>query len=108
MAEDWRELVLAIQSVGYSACGVEFGGCKGIIHVDAEWAKHLVVGTTLSIRNYQMQWYEGEIHFNATERRMHSSFCMHQKSVGWCTPLRPLLELVVGRRCCRTSMTSQF
>jgi site-specific DNA-cytosine methylase len=68
MAEDWRELVLTIQSVGYSACGVEFGGCKGILHVDAEWAKHLVVGTTLSIRNYQMQWYEGEIHFNATRK----------------------------------------
>ena len=68
MADDWKGLVLTIQTVGYTACGVEFGGCKGILHVDAEWTKHLVVGACLSIRNYQMQWYEGEIHFNATGR----------------------------------------
>ena len=44
MADDWYGLVLTIQSVGYTACGVEFGGCKGTLHVDVEWAKHMVVG----------------------------------------------------------------
>ena len=65
---DWYGLVLTIQSVGYTACGVGFWGCKATLHVDVEWAKHMVVGTSLPIRNYQMLWYEGETHVNATKR----------------------------------------
>ena len=62
-----KPLTMTIETVGYSSHGVKFGGSKGILHTDMEWSKCLVVGIQVSVKDFRMQLYEGELHFYATK-----------------------------------------
>ena len=63
-----KALVMQVDSVGFSAHRISFGGVKGILHTDVQWSQHFHVGGLISIKGFQTQWYEGELQFYATSK----------------------------------------
>ena len=63
-----KALVMQVDSVGFSAHRISFGGVKGILHTDVQWSQHFHVGGLISIKGFQTQWYEGELQFYAMSK----------------------------------------